>query len=173
MWIGYCERIKDTEIARLIKEYDSLPQNSPEAMHALDAIAENAAITKTYNDWRNVYFRAPEGSIIERIALLQMSTHAKTFGQWLCVYQESLRRDDCADISGPALTQLQKLADQPTDVEAKKREALRLPRWIKILQICPRGGWIETLAKHRVAQEILADKAVEESTQSDTSPSKI
>lgn len=111
-----------------------------------------------FNHWRNTFYCQEPGSIEQRTALLQMATHARTFGHWLCVYQGSQKREDCWDVGAIALKQLQILADQPVDVEAKKREALRIPRWMRILQICPCGSHVEYVAKNRLAQEILAEK---------------
>jgi len=122
MWVGYCERIMGTPIAWLIKEYDRLVTNSP---MAIETLYDMAACANTFNDWRNVLYRSEPGSIFERTALLQMAIYAKTFGAWLSVYQESLKREDCKDVQATALDQLQKLAVYPQDATwTKSKDAL-------------------------------------------------
>lgn len=163
----------DTLFVRWMRLFDRADNSDPDSdfkEHCFECMKKFA---KTFWDWRNIFYREKLGSIEERTALLQMATHAKTFGHWLCILQEAQKREDCYDVGNIALVQLQKLADQPADVEAKKREALRLFRWTEILRACPRGSHIEYIAKNRVAQEILAEKAAAEFERVGNSPAKI
>jgi len=133
--------------------YDISPVGSEAKDNALDKMAD---LAKTFNEWINVFYRTPLESALEKMALFQMATHAKIFGQWLNIYQLSLPEDGLKDI---ALTQLIQLADEPKDADwTKDREALNIPRWIKIFEISPLGGEIETFAGTRIAELMLEKK---------------
>jgi len=140
---------------RLLSASDILSAVLPKV--AEQALDDAISCAKTFNDWRNVFYRVPTGSILEKTALLQMATWAKTFGQWLniCLEARNLGEQVAEDV---ALKQLKELADEPTDVEAKKRDALKLPRWTKIFQISPEGSEIEATASQKIIEQLRAEK---------------
>lgn len=112
----------------------------------------------TFNDWRNVFYRAEAGSIEEKMAFFQMATFAKTFGQWLNVYYEALALEDKA-VESISLNQLFKLADDPIDVlDPKKKDALKLPRWKTIFNEVPKGSEAEATASERIIKLLREEK---------------
>jgi len=163
-----------TPIAWLIKEYDRLVTNSP---MAIETLYDMAACANTFNDWRNVLYRSEPGSIFERTALLQMAIYAKTFGAWLSVYQESLKREDCKDVQATALDQLQKLAVYPQDATwTKSKDALTIPRWRRIFEVVCEDDeqHVERISLRRMSEQAHEGKRKRlESQPKDESSSKI
>jgi hypothetical protein len=128
-----------------------------------EVLDKMADLAKTFNEWRNVFFRAPSASPFEKTALLQMATFAKTFGHWLNVYQLSSE----TKLKDIALAQLTKLADKPEDADwTKDRDALKIPRWTKIFEISPSGGEAETLAMKRITELMFEKKCKDEKANS-------
>ena len=81
-----------------MKAYNSSKRGSAASRDALDKMAQFAS---TFDDWKNIFYRARSGSALEELALAKMAALSETFGQWLNVYQESPKAD--ADIEGIAL----------------------------------------------------------------------
>lgn len=102
---------------------------------------------RTFEDWRNVFFRVAPGSDLERRAFFKMSCLAVTFGQWVNVCQECSSEHPLRE---HALRCAMALADNPTDVEPKKREGLKLSRWLKIHRISLSGSATEDLAEEKI-----------------------
>ena len=146
-----------------VREYD-------EKSLGCDAIEDLAAFAKTFEDWRNVFYRTESKSIFEKTALFQMATQAKTFGHWLNVYQEAGNDSEARPI---ALTQMQRLADNPVDADNKKGNSIKIFRWTKILEICPRQSKEELLASTRLLALHLNKKEKQQKIDLNLAPVKI
>jgi hypothetical protein len=132
--------------------YNSSERASPAAMDALDEMVQVAGTS--FDNWKNIFYRAPSEFTLEKMAFLQMVIWAKTFGQWLSVYQEASCADvDTEGIENTALAELVKLAEDPKDAKwTKEKEAVKLSRWIKIIAISHEGSDEETLAAQKVVE---------------------
>ena len=135
-----------------------------------DTIDDLALSAKTFEDWRNVFYRAKAGSLIEIFALGEMVNQAKLFGHWLNVYQEAEMGNEVRPI---ALAQMQKLADDPVDADNKKGDSVKIFRWKKILEICPRQSKEELLASTRILALILKRKEKQQKSDLNLTPVKI
>lgn len=117
---------------------------------------------KTFEDWRNDFFEACDGSseFKKRVAFSGMVATAKTFGQWLNIYQEMLEPGNTEKF---VLNKLMELADEPKDINWTKSEdslkAIRLSRWQKIFDICLRiQSYEEMFALSKIERCLFAIK---------------
>lgn len=119
--------------------------SSPPESASDDSLNKMAELAVTFDDWRNVYYRASALSGLRTTAFQNMIHIAKTFGNWLFIYYEA--GDECeASREGQAshklyaLNMLIMLANNPKDVDWTKNEkAIKLFRWHKIFEICPKN----------------------------------
>ena len=162
-------------------------------MQSLDEFREDAELADwlfgrmvqratTFDDWRNIFYRAEFGSLDEESALLQTATVAKTFGQWLWIYEELSCRPSLNEnfqlVKDTAIKQLVKLADNPTDANwTKNKEALSLRRWERIFLISSQSDGYDYTAfkKANALRDFAKDREIEkrEKEMENFSPLKI
>jgi len=151
--------------------YNISPAGSNTRAEALEKMAEFA---KSFADWRNVFYRSLAGSMDETKAFWKMSNLAKTFGEHLAVYSEAGNRH--TEKQG-ALCRLMDLADDPKDADwTKKRDGIKLPRWMRIFEVSPLNSDQERRAAARIIELMIAQKVNEAENrkkQPDSSSSKM
>jgi len=126
---------------------------------ALDKMIETA---QDFNDWRNIFYRAPPESQIKKTALLQMMAMAEDFGECLNVCQGSTQDENSFLV---AMCKMMELADQPKDVhwtkDNKSLQAIKLKRWEKIFYISPPKSEVEVKAIKEILELMLAIKSLD------------
>lgn len=142
-----------------------------------NALHEMACSAKTFDDWRNVFYRSLPADCSLRLAAFQnMFVLAKTFGQWLTICHEA--GDGIAyPLKLKALNALLKLADEPKDVDWTKNkdslEAIKLRRWRRIFEVSPPKSKFEAMAVRRIMELMFARKNKEAITKPSGLLSKI
>jgi hypothetical protein len=122
---------------RWLQLFDEFCKDSELSEWLFDKLLARA---ETFDDWRNIFYRAEFGSIIEGTALLQAATHAKNFGQWLWICEELSDRpclnQNLQTTLSISIDEVIRLADNSTDADWTKNQdsldAISLSRWNRI-----------------------------------------